>query len=120
VLPSTWRSRPPAEITNPIPATTESLALGQALYADNCLPCHGPAGLGDGPVGRTLRPPPANLQVHMVPGVHSDAQIFEWISNGYPNSPMPAFAEVLSEDERWHLLNYIRTLVPPDMPAPPP
>jgi mono/diheme cytochrome c family protein/uncharacterized membrane protein len=115
-----WRNRPPAEVTNPIPASPESLALGLALYQDNCLPCHGPVGLGDGPVGRTLRPLPANLQVHMVPGVHADAQIYEWISNGFPNSPMPAFAEALSEDERWHILNYIRTLVPPDMPAPPP
>jgi mono/diheme cytochrome c family protein/uncharacterized membrane protein len=115
-----WRNRPPAEVTNPIPASAESLALGQALYADNCVPCHGPIGLGDGPVGRTLRPPPANLQVHMVPGVHSDAQIFEWISNGYPESPMPAFKDVLTEDERWNLINYIRTLVPPDLTTPPP
>jgi copper transport protein len=107
-----WRNRPPGELTNPVPATAESLAIGQVIYQDNCLPCHGPVGLGDGPLGRTLRPPPANLQVHMVPGVHSDAQIFDWISNGYPDSPMPAFKEVLTETERWHLLNYIRTLVP--------
>jgi mono/diheme cytochrome c family protein/uncharacterized membrane protein len=100
--------------TNPIPDTDESRTQGQALYQENCLPCHGPTGLGNGPVGLTLRPPPANLQVHMVPGVHTDAQIFEWITNGYPNSPMPAFKEVLTEDQRWHLLNYIRTLVPPE------
>jgi copper transport protein len=109
-----WRNRPPPERANPIPATAESLALGQALYQDNCLPCHGPAGLGDGPVGRTLRPSPANLQVHMVPGVHSDAQLHIWISAGFPNSPMPAFAEALSDDEIWHVINYIRTLVPPE------
>ncbi len=115
-----WRNRAPAELTNPIPASPESLALGQALYADNCLPCHGPTGLGDGPVGRTLRPQPANLQVHMIPGVHADAQIFDWITNGYPNSPMPAFKDVLTEDEHWHLINYIRTLVPPGLPTPPP
>jgi mono/diheme cytochrome c family protein len=100
--------------TNPIPDTPESRAQGQALYEQNCMPCHGPTGLGNGPVGLTLRPPPANLQVHMVPGVHTDAQIFEWITNGYPNSPMPAFRDALTEDQRWHLLNYIRTLVPPE------
>jgi mono/diheme cytochrome c family protein len=48
----------------------------------------------------------------MVPGVHSDAQLFEWITNGYPESPMPAFGQALAEAERWHLVNYIRTLVP--------
>lgn len=100
--------------TNPIPDTPESRAQGQALYQTNCLPCHGAAGLGDGPVAVTLRPPPANLQVHMVPGVHTDAQIFEWITNGYPDSPMPAFKDVLTENQRWHVMNYIRTLVPPE------
>jgi len=100
--------------TNPLPATAESLATGQALFEQNCLPCHGPQGLGDGPVGVTLRPSPANLQVHMVPGVHTDAQIFDWITNGFPNSQMPAFGSALTEDQRWHIMNYIRTLVPPD------
>jgi mono/diheme cytochrome c family protein/uncharacterized membrane protein len=98
---------------NPIPASVASLERGQALFEENCLPCHGPRGLGDGPVGLTLNPRPANLQVHMVPGVHTDEQIFEWITNGFPNSPMPAFSEALTEEERWHVLNYIRTLTPP-------
>ncbi|MCC7358496.1 MAG: copper resistance protein CopC [Anaerolineales bacterium] len=109
-----------ANRTNPIPASAESLAAGKQLFAENCAPCHGPLGLGDGPVGLTLRPAPANLQVHMVPGVHTDAQIFDWISNGFPDSQMPAFATVLTEDERWHILNYIRTLVPPDSVVTPP
>jgi len=103
-----------ANRTNPIPASAESLALGQTLYTANCMPCHGPVGLGDGPVGVTLRPAPANLQVHMIPGVHTDAQIFDWITNGFPNSQMPAFGTILTEDERWHILNYIRTLTPPE------
>lgn len=113
-----WRERllaqQAATRTNPIPDTPESRAQGQALYQENCLPCHGPTGLGDGPVGLTLRPAPANLQVHMVPGVHSDAQIYDWISNGFPNAPMPAFGEALTEEQIWHLMNYIRTLVPPE------
>jgi mono/diheme cytochrome c family protein len=100
---------PPA---NPIPASSASIQRGQALYQERCLPCHGPAGLGDGPAALALVPRPANLQVHMLPGVHTDQQIFAWISDGYPNSAMPAFGELLSEEERWHVLNYIRTLVP--------
>lgn len=99
--------------TNPVADTPESRAQGQTIYTNNCMPCHGPTGRGDGPVGVTLRPAPANLQVHMIPGAHSDAQIFDWVTNGYPNSPMPAFGEILTEDERWNLLNYIRTLTPP-------
>jgi mono/diheme cytochrome c family protein len=98
---------------NPIPASAASVEHGQALYEENCLPCHGKSGLGDGPVALTLNPRPANLQVHMVPGVHTDRQIFEWITDGFPNSVMPAFGGALTEEERWHLLNYIRTLTPP-------
>lgn len=103
---------PAAARTNPIEATEASLEQGRVLYQENCLQCHGPSGLGDGPVGLTLQPPPANLQVHMVPGVHSDGQIFEWLTNGVPDTPMPAFGQTLSEEERWHVVNYIRTLVP--------
>jgi mono/diheme cytochrome c family protein len=97
---------------NPLSPSVASLEEGRALYEQNCLPCHGAAGLGDGPVGLTLNPRPADLRVHMVPGVHTDQQLLEWITNGFPNSVMPAFREVLTEEERWHVLNYIRTLAP--------
>jgi uncharacterized membrane protein len=99
-----------------IPPSVASLEKGKALYEERCLPCHGQTGLGDGPAALALYPRPANLQVHMVPGVHTDEQIFEWITNGYPNSAMPAFKDVLTEAERWHVLNYIRTLTPQGYP----
>jgi mono/diheme cytochrome c family protein len=105
-------ARAPTEQVNPIPPSETSLAQGQTLYQQNCLACHGPAGLGDGPAGLMMNPRPADLQQHMIPGVHTDGQIFEWISDGYPGSVMPAFAGTLTEEERWHVLNYIRTLVP--------
>jgi mono/diheme cytochrome c family protein len=105
-------SRGQVEVANPIPPSTASIETGKTLYQQNCLACHGPTGLGDGPAGLLLNPRPADLQQHMIPGVHTDGQIYDWISNGYPGSPMPAFRETLSEEERWHVLNYIRTLVP--------
>lgn len=95
---------------NPVPPNAESLALGEALYAENCLPCHGVTGAGDGPVGRTLNPPPADLTQHTVPGVHSDGRLYDWITNGFPDSVMPAFEDRLTDEQRWHLVNYIRTL----------
>jgi mono/diheme cytochrome c family protein len=101
-------ARPAGE--NPVPVSTASLERGLALYSQNCLPCHGPNGRGDGPAAMALFPRPSNLQVHAVPGVHSDAQLFEWISNGYPGTAMPAFGDLLGEVERWDLVNYIRTL----------
>jgi len=95
--------------TNPVLPTSDSIAQGEADYIESCLLCHGSTGLGDGPVGVTLIPRPANLAVHMVPGVHSDGQILEWVSNGFPNSSMPAFSGTYDEEQLWHLINYIRT-----------
>jgi len=101
---------PLLERNNPVPATADSLARGQEVYLQACWICHGPTGLGDGPVGVTLKPRPSNLRVHMVPGIHTDGQLFEWVTNGFPNSGMPEFSETYSEEDRWHVINYIRTL----------
>lgn len=108
-------SRPaPATIEriNPIPLNADSIATGQALFSTNCAACHGQTGKGDGPVGVTLNPRPADLTQHAIVGIHTDAQLFEWITNGFPGSRMPAFKSALSDTERWHLVNFIRSLAP--------
>jgi len=97
---------------NPIPPNSDSVAAGQALFTSNCVPCHGESGKGDGPVGLTLNPRPADLRQHAIPGVHTDAQLFEWITNGFPGSRMPAFKLALSDTDRWNLVNFIRTMAP--------
>jgi copper transport protein len=104
--------RPPtteiAGPVNPIPPNEASISAGQQLYLANCLPCHGLSGKGDGPVGITLNPRPSDLSQHAVPGVHTDGQLYEWITYGYPGSVMPAFKAKLSDEQRWHLVNYLR------------
>jgi copper transport protein len=110
-----YLARPPSvenAQANPIPPSKESIAFGGAVYATKCVPCHGVTGKGDGPVGLTMNPRPADLTQHAIPGVHPDAQLFEWITNGFPGSQMPAFKSTLSDTERWHLVNFIRTLAP--------
>ncbi len=99
-------------LPNPVPADAASIAAGQALYQENCLPCHGPKGKGDGPAGLALNPHPADLTLHAIPGVHTDGQLYEWITNGYPGSAMPAFQRKLTDEQRWSLVNFIRTLAP--------
>ncbi len=99
-------------LVNPITPNADSVARGKALFEANCVPCHGESGKGDGPVGLTLHPRPADLTLHAVPGVHTDGQLYEWVTNGFPGSVMPAFSSRLTNDERWDLINYIRTLAP--------
>lgn len=105
---------PPVENiqANPIPPNSDSIAAGGELYAVNCAPCHGSTGKGDGPVGLTLNPRPADLTQHAIPGIHTDARLYEWITNGFPGTRMPAFKSALSDTDRWHLVNFIRTLAP--------
>ena len=98
--------------TNPVPVNAETFARGKLMYEANCSVCHGMAGLGDGEAGIGLNPPPANLRVHLAQG-HSDSQLFEWISQGIDNTAMPAFEGRLVEEDRWKIINYIRTFASP-------
>ena len=108
--------QPPARTVagrvNPIPANAASVARGQVLYSANCVPCHGVSGRGDGPVGLPLNPRPADLSAHAVPGVHTDGQLYDWITGGFPGSAMPPFSQSLSDNDRWDLVNFIRTFAP--------
>jgi len=94
------------EVRNPFPPTAESVALGQPVYAGSCVACHGAEGLGDGPAGAGLPKQPADLLVH-VP-LHSDTILFEFIRDGISQAGMPGQDGILSEDEMWHLVNYLR------------
>ena len=93
-------------IRNPFPPTAESVAIGEPVYATACAACHGVDGLGDGPLGAELPKPPADLIVH-VP-IHSDTILYEFIRDGISAAGMPGQDGVFSEDEMWHLVNYLR------------
>ena len=93
---------------NPIPPSSESVRGGLALYQTHCLLCHGETGLGDGPSAATMNPPPADLVVH-VP-LHPDRALFDFVRDGIPGTAMPALGDTLSDDEIWHIINYIQTL----------
>jgi len=73
----------------------------------NCGSCHGPMGKGDGPAAAALPPPkPANWTSEAVQK-HTDGELFWKISNG--RGAMPPWKH-LPEQERWEIVNYIRTL----------
>jgi copper transport protein len=110
------RPLPTGHLLNPIPATAASIAAGRVLYETNCVACHGARGKGDGPLGLTLNPPPADLTLHTIPGVHPDGQLYDWITNGYSGSVMPAFRDRLSDTLRWDLVNFLRTMAPASSP----
>jgi mono/diheme cytochrome c family protein len=92
---------------NPIPTDQKSTAAGKAVYAAQCLSCHGPAGHGDGPAAKDLNPKPRNLSDPAIQS-QTDGSIFWKLTEG--RKPMPTFDKLISEDDRWNVINYVRTL----------
>lgn len=95
----------PENVRNPFPPTSESVAIGEPIYVGVCASCHGDNGLGDGLASVALENKPSDLSVH-VP-LHSDTILYEFIRDGI-GVGMPAQGDLLSEDEMWHLVNYLR------------
>lgn len=98
-----------ANIRDPIAPDERSLAIGQDVYTTYCETCHGENGRGDGPTGLRLVPRPADLRVHMAPGVHTDGELYYWVSYGFPGSAMPAWKQNgLTDEQIWSVINYAR------------
>ena len=105
-----WRVSPrKAKTANPIPADDESLTIGLELYQAECESCHGTGGAGDGPEADELeKPVPDVTQAEIV--AQSDGALFWKITQG--RKPMPSYRKLFDTDERWHVVNFLRTLAP--------
>ena len=88
------------------PQDPEAVARGRTLFMENCMRCHGATGKGDGPDAAGLRPPPADLTSH-VP-LHSDQDLFTFISKGIRGTAMPPFEGTLTEQERRDIVAFLR------------
>lgn len=85
----------------------EDLASGEELYQENCAACHGESGEGGGPQAAGLTTPDLSSQEFMA-GKSADA-LYQAITVGV-GQQMPAFGEKFSEEERWALADYTRSL----------
>jgi mono/diheme cytochrome c family protein len=111
-----WKVPPEAKnLKNPVPPTADNLATAHAIYLDKCQKCHGDKGLGDGPEADMYDPQPANLaDAHMMSEM-TDGEIYWKITEG--RKPMPSFKKDLSDEQRWMLVNFLRTLAAPGGPG---
>ena len=94
-------------VKNPFAGNAASAADGKSLYIANCGPCHGDKGRGDGPAAQGLNPKPAD-HTSVAMQSQTDGAIFWKLSEG--KAPMPGYKKIFSEQQRWSLINYIRTL----------
>lgn len=98
-------------LENPVPKTEKNIQEGGKLYKANCASCHGVQGLGDGPAGKQLNPPPSDIaSIMRMPMMATDPYLFWTISDGGTElrTPMPAFKETFSPDEIWKIILYLR------------
>ena len=94
---------------NPVPPNETSIALGRKIYERQCLTCHGPKGQGDGPTASKLETRPGNLSSPKL-WEQTDGALFWKVNEGH--RPMPTFKRLMSDEERWPVINYVRTLAP--------
>jgi mono/diheme cytochrome c family protein len=94
-------------VKNPVKVTPAGLKSAAELFQQTCSTCHGPKGMGDGILGKTLTPKPANFTDIKRMSKSTDGELFWKITNG--RGPMPAWQQI-PETDRWQLVNYIRTL----------
>ena len=88
---------------------TASANAGRGIYTQNCAVCHGLEGWGNGPNAITLEKKPANFSRPFYKQ-YPDEFWFYRISEGIPGTRMPRFGEVLTEEQRWYLVAYLKTL----------
>jgi mono/diheme cytochrome c family protein len=111
---NTWELPADADKTkNPVAVTPESIAKGKELYLErtkgNCVFCHGETGSGNEANLARLRRKPADISNKERMSAMTDGELFWKVSKGITGI-MPAGERRMSEEERWHVVNYIRTL----------
>jgi mono/diheme cytochrome c family protein len=95
-------------LKNPFAGNTAATAEGKVIYGQMCVLCHGITGEGNGEAGLSLEKKPANFLTLKNIADDTDGEIFWKITVGKP--PMSSYDELLTEDQRWQLVNYIRQL----------
>ncbi len=112
---SDWNAPPDAKaLTNPLPRDPSFIAAGKAVYQENCANCHGDSGNGKGSDSWKYLAKPADFTDASAMNKMTDGELFWKITAG--RRPMPSFEKKLSEDERWMLVDYIRTFSQPSAP----
>lgn len=92
------------------PPTAPDAAAGAALFAQSCAPCHGAAGLDDGPQAGALPVSPAPIGSNELADVVSPVAWFQLITQGNLDRFMPPFANQLTVQQRWDVLAYVYSL----------
>ena len=111
------RPEPPLAIAGPPPPTPELIARGRTLYAAaKCFECHGDLGKGDGPSAAQLKDDfdlpirPTDLSRGQFKGGSQVTDVFRATTLGLDGTPMPSFADTMTDEERWAISYFVLSL----------
>lgn len=94
-------------LVNPVQHTAASTDRGKELFTTYCVPCHGVAGHGDGPIiAKFIRPP--DLTAAQARG-YTDGYLYSLIASG--RGLMPPYGDKVRGDDRWNVVNYLRAVI---------
>jgi mono/diheme cytochrome c family protein len=112
--PLSEATRAGRELKNPLSLSSpHDRKLGASLYATYCQCCHGPTGMGDGPVSRRGFPPPLDFLKPQAIDL-KDGEMFHILTFGKGN--MPPHALQLSPTDRWAVILHVRALQSNEIP----
>jgi mono/diheme cytochrome c family protein len=88
-----------------------TIVLGRKKYFTYCAQCHGADHDGNGTVGQSFSPLPANLRSPRIQSLSGGA-LFKEISYGVPNGRQPPLATTIDISDRWRIIAYLKFLGP--------
>jgi mono/diheme cytochrome c family protein len=91
---------------NPLPSSDENLIAGAKVYREMCARCHGGSKDSDNTYGRSFYPPAPLLPLTRLS--YGDSEIFWIVKHGIRNTAMPAWGNLLSDEEIWQVVSMLR------------
>ena len=95
------------KMKNPVKSEPGNLKEGKDLFAQHCKSCHGAKGKGDGPKAEKIDISCGDFTSDDAKKA-TDGELFWKTTEG--RKPMPSYKEKLSDQERWMVVNYLRSL----------
>lgn len=102
------------------PRMPPSPARGAMVYREQCASCHGAGGDGQGPAAPGLDPAPADLSDAILLADRSPLDFYRKVTIGVAGTSMPAFEDLINEEDRWAVAAYISRLRLPEPSGPVP
>jgi len=105
---------------NPVASSADSVHRGEQIFLQRCTGCHGRKADGKGPNSLDISPRPRNLRNSFFVNSVPDRRMFDSILYGVQGTAMPSWIDYgLSQNDVGDLVNFIRSINPPQKASPP-